>query len=188
MDDWNIRERGAVCSACAIPFTDKATCFTVLVTEPSGYQRQDFCRPCWDRSGGGIIRERLGVISYWQGECHPPPARPKDPLPREDAESLLRRLIERNDPVEIEARYILAVMLERKRILKHRETRKDGGKLLVYEHHQSGETFVIQDPQLRLDQLAGVQERVALMLRPPEVGPVEGAALSPSSGEPSATQ
>jgi hypothetical protein len=60
-------------------------------------------------------------------------------------------------------------MLERKRILKHRETRAETGKVLVYEHLKTGEVFLVNDPGLKLDQLAEVQKRVALMLKP---GPV----------------
>ncbi|MBI4027801.1 MAG: hypothetical protein HY360_22640 [Verrucomicrobia bacterium] len=113
-----------------------------------------------------MIREKAGVISYWQGIYEPPEPPPPDPLPKEDAESLLRRMIERNNPAEMEAKYILAVMLERKRILRHRETQKDGGKRLVYEHLRTGEVFIITDPQLRLDRLEEMQQRVVAMLNP----------------------
>ena len=87
-------------------------------------------------------------------------------------------MLERQNPAECEAQYILAVMLERKRILKHRETqsapedRMTSGetgarrKILVYEHQQTCEVFMIIDPGLHLDLLGEVQKRVAEMLRP----------------------
>ena len=110
-----------------------------------------------------MIRDKMGMISYWQGNYEVPAPPPPDPLPKEDAESILRKMMERNDPAELEAKFILAVMLERKRLLKHRQTQTESGKVLVYEHVKTGETFVIKDPQLRLDQLQDVQKRVALM-------------------------
>ena len=64
--------------------------------------------------------------------------------------------------------YILALMLERKRLLRPMEPRPDGaggGKLLVYEHVRTGETFVVADPGLRLDQVAEVQQEVAALLK-----------------------
>lgn len=165
MDDWNIQLRHDACSQCQKTFAEKDVFFTVLSTHLGGYLRQDLCRPCWDTSGGGSVREKAGVISHWQSVYEPPAPPPPDPLPKEDAESILRRMLERNDPTENEARFILAVMLERKRILKHRETRQDAEKILVYEHLRTGEVFMIADPGLHLDQLQEVQKRVATMLQ-----------------------
>jgi hypothetical protein len=63
------------------------------------------------------------------------------------------------------ARYILALMLERKRLLKEVETKEaDGGLTRIYEHVKTGELFIIPDPQLRLDQMAEVQSQVAELL------------------------
>ena len=165
MDDWNIQLRQDVCSQCQRAFAEKDAFHTVLSAHMGGYLRQDICCSCWDASGGASVREKAGVISHWQGVYEPPAPPPPDPLPKEDAESILRRMLERNDPAENEARFILAVMLERKRVFKHRETRQEAGKILVYEHLRTGEVFMIADPVLRLDQLQDVQRRVATMLQ-----------------------
>ena len=62
--------------------------------------------------------------------------------------------------------FILAVMLERKKLLKERDVQKmeDGRKLRVYEHKKTGESFLIVDPELKLNALGDVQEQVALLL------------------------
>ena len=121
-----------------------------------------------------MIREKVGVVSHWQGLYQVPVL--TNPLPQQNAESLFRTMLERHDPAECEALYILAVMLERKRILKHRETQLSSEalsetptrqkKMLVYEHHCTGEVFMIVDPELRLDQLNEVQRRVSDLLMP----------------------
>lgn len=171
MEDWKIQSRNHFCSHCQNPFQDKDSCFTVLSNSTEGFSRQDFCNPCWQSMGGSMIRDKSGVISYWQGSYEPPPPPPAEPLAKEDAESLLRKMIERNDPSEKETIYILAVMLERKKIVRHRETQKSVEPVLVYEHVASGEVFMVTDPQLRLDQLAEVQKRVAALLKPKEEAP-----------------
>jgi hypothetical protein len=105
-------------------------------------------------------------LSYWQGEYKVPAPPPPEPIQKETAETLLRKLVESTDPNHTAARYILAVMLERKKILKHRDTVADdnGRELLVYEHAGTGESFTVPDPHLRLDQLAEVQQQVAELL------------------------
>ncbi len=63
------------------------------------------------------------------------------------------------------ARYLLALMLERKRLLRQVEARQEeGSRTLIYEHVKTGEVFVIPDPELRMDQIAGVQAEVAELL------------------------
>ena len=84
---------------------------------------------------------------------------------KESVEALLRRLLEEDRPEYLNTRYVLAAMLERKKILKPVDVREtDSEKILVYEHARSGEAFLIIDPGLRLDQLDAVQDEVALLL------------------------
>ena len=84
---------------------------------------------------------------------------------KETAESLLRKLIELNDPRYIPAGYILAVMLERKRLLKVKEQLvRDGQRVFIYEQPATGDVFTIIDPALQLNQLEQVQRDVAALL------------------------
>ena len=93
---------------------------------------------------------------------------PPEPIQKETAETLLKKLCESNDPTQAASRYILAVMLERKKFLIHRDTVKgdDGQDLLVYEHKVTGESYTIPDPHLRLDQLTEVQQQITTLLHP----------------------
>jgi hypothetical protein len=106
-------------------------------------------------------------------------------------EALLRRLIEEDRPDQINARYVVALMLERKKILKQVDTRSENdGKLLIYEHAKTGEVFFIPDPRLRLDQLDSVQAEVYAWLAPDAAAPpaavdtlLKEAAQHESGGE-----
>jgi hypothetical protein len=162
MTEWDIQSRADACTGCRRPFADKEAYHTLLSLDGAGYARRDLCGGCF----AGATRD--GVISYWQGEYKVPPPPPPEAIQKETAETLLRKLVESTDPSHAAARYILAVMLERKRILKHRDTvhEENGGELLVYEHGRTGESFTLPDPHLRLDQLAHVQEEVAALLHP----------------------
>ncbi|MGQ9661733.1 MAG: hypothetical protein ACUVWX_05250 [Kiritimatiellia bacterium] len=81
-------------------------------------------------------------------------------------EELLRRLITNQTEEKVPVIYVLAVMLERKRILVERDVRETEAGLLVrvYEHRKTGETFLVCDPGLQLTQLEEVQRQVAEML------------------------
>jgi len=163
MDDWNLQSRASVCEACSQPFADKQVYHTLLFDAPPDLRRSDVCEPCWQKQSVGDTRNRAGFISHWQGIYKVPSV--TDPIRKETAETLLRKLIEQNDPRYAPAGYILAVMLERKRVLKVREqVVRDGKRVFIYEQPTTGDVFTIVDPSLRLDQLEAVQRDVAHLL------------------------
>lgn len=143
-----------------------------LFVGPEGYEREDLCLACWDEAA------RASALSVWKTVFKPPPPPAPEALKRETAESLLRQFMETEDPANRNAIYILAVMLERRRIFVERDVqvREDGLKIRVYEHRKSGETFVIPDPGLKLTELEQVQQEVVALLAG---GSPAGAAPAP---------
>jgi hypothetical protein len=164
MNEWNIQSRAHACEACGKPFADKEAYHTLLFDEKQDFRRSDVCRDCWQKQFSEGARDRKGFISYWQGIYEAPPA-VVDAIRKETAETLLRKLIELNDPRHIPAGYILAVMLERKRLLKIKEQlQRDGRRVFIYEQPATGDVFTIIDPALQLTQLEQVQRDVAALL------------------------
>ena len=177
-EDWNIQSPAHACAYTEKPFGKGEPIYTILSIGSDGFRREDICQSAWQAAGGEQIRDKAGVVSFWQHPYVPPPPPTPEPLKKEDAESLLRALLEKNLPEDKEVRYILAVMLERKRILKHRETLVDELKVLIYEHSKTGESFTIEDPRLRLDQIPAIQKRVAALLTPAHA-PVPAVEMAP---------
>ena len=165
MNDWNIQSRASACESCDRPFADKQPLHTLLSDEHTEQlRRMDVCEACWQNQFSDGARQRKGFISHWQ-TIYEAPAPPTDPIQKETAETLLRKLIEQNDPRYTPAAFILAVMLERKRIFKVKEQIvRDGKRVFIYEQPATGDVFTIADPDLRLDQLEAVQRDVATLL------------------------
>jgi hypothetical protein len=165
MNEWNIQSRAHACEACAKTFADRETFHTLLFDErAASLRRSDICEACWQNQFSDGARERKGFISHWHG-IYEAPAPVVDAIQKDTAEIILRKLIEQNDPRHAAAGYILAVMLERKRILKVKEqVMRDGQRVFIYEQPKTGDIFTIADPNLRLDQLEQVQRDVAQLL------------------------
>ena len=178
MNEWNIQSRGHACQSCQKSFAGGETYHTILSDEKRDFLRIDVCAKCWSDQYSES-RDRKGFISHWQGVYEAPPPAPADPIGRESAETLLRKLIEINDPKYAATSFILAVMLERKRLLKVKEQiRSEGKRIFIYEQPKTGDVFTIPDPELQLNLLDVVQRDVAQLLEhglPTE--PLAGAPL-----------
>ena len=184
MNEWNIQSRAHACEACGKSFADKEVYHTLLFDVKTDFQRSDICSDCWQKQFSEGARERKGFISYWQGVYEAP--RPRhDPIRKETAETLLRKLIDLNDPQYIPAAFILAVKLERERSLKVKEqVMREGKRIFIYEQPATGDLFTIVDPALQLNQLDAVQRDVAALLEHGLNPPAPAADPAPAAGAP----
>lgn len=162
--EWTIQSRADQCALTGQPFRDGEYFYTLLFDEKTGFRREDLSESAWQQRNSS---EGAQPFSFWRSKFEAPPPVEPEPLGKQTAEDLLRRYMAETTPEHANARYLLAVMLERKRLLKEIETRHgdDGSLVRIYEHAKTGEVFVIPDPQLRLDQIAAVQAQVADLLR-----------------------
>lgn len=165
MVDWNIQSRAGGCEACKKAFSDKEVFHTLLFDLKDSYHRSDICTECWTTQYGQGATDRKGFVSCWQSVfTFPAPPEP-EPIQKETAETLLRKLIEVRDPSQEAALFILAVMLERKRLFKVKaQLTEEGRRFFVYEHAKTGDLFHIADPNLQLAQLEQVQRDVGRLI------------------------
>lgn len=172
---WNIGSRARVCVVTGQPFAPGGSFYTALFMEEGSGNiiRQDFSPEAWE----GRSEYEAKPFSVWKSVC--PASGPgsaagdtnarEGALPKATAESLLRQLMEEGRPGQENACYILALMLERKKVLRQVSAREmEDGRVLVYEHGKTGEVFVVKDPGLHLAEMAHVQEEVAAWLKAPE--------------------
>lgn len=160
--DWEIKSRAHACARTGTEFHPGEMFYTMLIREGDGFRREDLSEEAW-----AARNDNIQPFSFWRSKYEPPaPPRP-EPLPRDDAEGLLRRLVAENNPAHTNARYILALMLERKRMLRPVESQDED--MLVYEHVATGETIVLANPHLSFEQIPAVQKEVSALLSPDSV-------------------
>ena len=172
--DWTIQSRAHACATTGRAFTEGEHFYTLLFFENGQFRREDLCEEAFRARN-----ENVAPFSQWKSKYAPPPPAQTEAVSKQTGEDLLRKYMEEEGSEHTNVRYILALMLERKRVLKEIEVKRggDGSLTRIYEHGKTGEVFVIPDPQLRLDQVADVQAQVATLL---------GAPPSPSAAQPAA--
>ena len=160
-NDWPIKSRADVCAMTNRPFVEGEQFYTLLFREGNGFRREDLSEEAWTSRN-----ENIRPFSFWKTRYEAPPPTPPETLPKENAEQLLRRFLAEN--LQPNACYVLAVMLERKRVMKQIKTEEtENGRVLIYEHVKNGDVFIVPDVQLRLDELEQLQNEVAHLLQSP---------------------
>jgi hypothetical protein len=182
-ESWHIRSRAHHCSATEKSFEEGEVFFTALFPDPEsdGYLRLDFSREAWDSRP----EDAESPFSFWRAIYKPPQVKAQvDIVDKQDPEVLLTRLVEEDEAHTENARYILAIMLERKKLLIETDCQKTRtGLLRVYQHRYSGEIFIVKDPQIPLSEVAPLQEEVQQLLAPKEKVAEEPPAEQSGSGE-----
>jgi len=159
-NEWAITQRSDACAVTHRPFVPGEYFYTLLYHGADGYRREDLSEEAWQGRN-----ENIRPFSFWKSRYEPSQPKPPEPLERQNAEQLFRRLIASNEP-PANACYVLAAMLERKRVLKQVKTEQNqNGRILIYEQPATGDVFIVPDPHLRLDELEAVQNEVAELLR-----------------------
>jgi len=191
IEQWHIRSRAHHCAGCGEPFTEGQPIYAAIFPDAhsSGYVRRDFSLAAWNDLADAPEKP----FSTWRSVYHAPQSEAKpDMVKKESAEELLRRLAEEDEEHTENARYILAIMLERKKLLRETDTQATpNGILRIYEHRRDGDVFIIRDPNIPLDQVESIQQDIIDLLensgRPQpaaEEEPSAAAAPGAGSGEP----
>lgn len=182
-EPWSIKSRSKTCAASEEAFEDGEKIRAAIFPDPesSGYLRRDYKVEAWEKS-----EDDESPFSTWLTTYTPPVIEEKpEAVVQDDPETLLGKLIEEDEAHTENARYILAVMLERKKILRETDTQElPTGKLRVYEQRKSGDIYIIKDPQIPLSDVDKVQEEVRALLDPqPEPEPEEETESETNSKE-----
>jgi len=163
-ESWHVRSRSRECAATQRPFTDGETIVTALFPDPesSGYLRRDYSVDAWNN----LPADAEKPFSFWKTIFSGPvTTETPDHAERLSPEEILVRLVEEDEDHTENTRYILAVMLERQKILRETDhQRTPNGILRVYEHRKTGEIYLIRDPDIPLSQVESVQNEVFLLL------------------------
>ncbi|MDR3402705.1 MAG: hypothetical protein P4L99_09415 [Chthoniobacter sp.] len=160
--EWSIQSRNNRCAVTGVEFQDGDYFYTLLFEDGASLRREDISEAAWKERN-----DNQQPYSFWRSKYEAPPPAAPEAIEKHTAEDLLRRYMEETSPQHAAARYLLAAMLERKRLLKEVESKHgEGGITRIYEHTKTGEVFVIPDPQLRLDQIEQVQAEVSSLLGP----------------------
>jgi hypothetical protein len=154
MTEYQIQAPTRRCTASGRELQVGERYFTALIEEDGHFQRQDFAAEAWKGPPAG-------AFSYWVGKV---PVTPDHHKPRFDdnlLEDCFERLSEPMEPGRVNFRYVLALLLIRRKRLKFEQSRVVGGEeRLVLSCPRSGRRWEVVNPKLSDDEMRAVQDEV----------------------------
>jgi hypothetical protein len=160
--EWNIGKRGAVCAQCNADFAPGTTYFSALFQKDGGFERRDYCAGCFQ------AHRPADIYYFWktapQPEGSAKPARPVVDI--EYVFDFFKRLDGDPNPQRVAFRYILALMLTRKKILGFEEKKKDeqGSDYQVFRERRGGEAHKVYEPALNEAEITAVSGELSVLL------------------------
>jgi hypothetical protein len=154
MIDYQIQPSTRRCSVTGRELQPGERCFSVLRDEGGKLVRQDFSPEAWQ----GVPP---GAFSFWAGRVPSPTGKRRLPIDDDLLLDCFHRLEDQTEPGKINFRYVLALLLMRRRRFTFVEARnEDGQETLLLRCGRTGARHEVVNPGLNDDEMAAVQEDV----------------------------
>jgi len=168
-ESFHVEASRRTCRACDREFQPNDAYVSALKdvesddAHPSGMARLDFCEEHWAQEAAGDTP----WIAFWRTRV-PEPEEPKSRRVVIDDDRLLEvffRLAGTEDPLKLDLRYVIGLMLIRKRRLKLEGTRRRGGEtVLRVRKSRSKELHDLLDRKLTDAALVSVSQEIGTLL------------------------
>ncbi len=163
--DWEVAKTQGVCAGCRQTFEAKQEYYAALAEanhgpeQSAGFKRRDYCQDCWQR-------EHPEVFCFWKTSV-PEPTQKKKLLVDDDVLlDFFERLAGVDEQAKINFRFVLALILMRKRILKYQQTElRDGKEFWIMGQVRQQSTHEVLNPQLDDASIEEVSEQLNAILR-----------------------
>jgi hypothetical protein len=154
MTDFEIAAPARTCAITGRELQPGAAVVSVLSEEAGKFVRSDFAADAWPGPPAG-------AIAWWHGRI-PTSGKPKKPSYNEDVLlDLFRHLAEAVDSPRVNFRYVVALLLMRRKRLKFEDLKKVNGQdVLVVRDAKTGTRYDAVDPRLTEEGIVEVQAEV----------------------------
>ena len=163
--DYDIAESSGLCSQCGRQLAAGEEYVAVLVDRGEKFGRDDFCTACWEAAQA----EPKQAFCVWRGRV-PAPTEPKSrTVDNEVLIEFFNKLDGFSEPAKVNFRFVLALMLMRKRLLVHKGSSSDeAGRdvwKMVFRHDRTPVEVI--HPELDEAMIAEVTAQLGAILEGP---------------------
>jgi len=159
MADWEINRPLGQCSGSGRKIEYGEEYYGALVEGEQGLQRRDFCGEYWER-------EKPPVYCFWKTKLAAPNEKKQLFLSDDMLVAFFERLAHETEPEKVSFRFVLALVLMRKRRLKYDSTKMEDGRE-IWRLRVTGDKDLVEvvNPHLSEDQIELLTSQVGQILQ-----------------------
>ena len=159
MDEWEINKPLGQCYGTERKIESGEEYFAALVETAEGLQRRDFCADYWES-------QKPDVFCYWKTRLPEPGQKKQLFVDDQMLMAFFERLEKETEPEKINFRFVLALILMRKRILKYDDTRTEDGQE-IWRLRIVGEKQIVEvvNPHLDEEQIEQLSSQIGEILQ-----------------------
>ena len=147
------------CQACAREIAAGEKLMAALRETPAGLERADICPACWP------AYEKADLLGFWQTTLHPPAVKKPMFVDDEVLCELFERLADAAEPAKVNFRFVLGLILMRKRRIIYESTRhEDGREIWSVKFKGREELMDLVNPRLDEQQVSEVSAQLGEIL------------------------
>jgi hypothetical protein len=159
MADWEIKKTLGQCTGTGREFEIGEEYFAALVEGEEGLERRDFSADYWNEA-------KPPVFCFWKTKMPNPEQKKKIFVDDEMLMSFFDRLAEETDPEKINFRFVLTLILMRKRKLKYDSCEiVDGDEVWTVKVTGQDRSETVVNPHLTEDQIEGLTSQMGQILQ-----------------------
>jgi hypothetical protein len=159
MDEWEINKPLGQCYGTERKIESGEEYFAALVETAEGLQRRDFCADYWDS-------QKPDVFCYWKTRLPEPGQKKQLFVDDQMLMAFFERLEKETGQEKINFRFVLALILMRKRILKYDDTRTEDDRE-IWRLRIVGEKQIVEviNPHLDEEQIEQLSSQIGEILQ-----------------------
>jgi hypothetical protein len=154
MTDYQIEPSARRCSVTGRELKPGEGYFSVLLDEGARFVRKDYSKEAWQGPPAG-------AFSFWQGRISTQRGPRRLPIDDDLLLDCFGRLAGQSEPSKVHFRYVLGLLLMRRKRFRFEEARQDKGQEVLHLRcTRTGNRYEVVNPCLTDEEMAAVQEDV----------------------------
>jgi hypothetical protein len=164
--EFNIAGVSPCCGACDSELPPGSEVVATLTETPEDFVRSDFCLPCWaNRAGAQGRGAEAEFFCVWRTRVPEPRQKKKLFVDNELLIHFFQRLTGAQEPAKVNFRFVLALILMRKRLLAYGRTdRRDGVEVWHMQLKSTGASHEVTNPQMDEAKIEQVSQQLGQIL------------------------
>lgn len=161
--EYNISKTSGQCATCKTPILPEEELMAVIRETDEAFIREDFCLNCWPSQPQ---EQDSSVLGVWRARVPKPEEKKKLLVDDEVLVNFFHRLEGTEEQAKINFRFVLALVLMRKRLLIYDRMNKDAQGNQTWQMHIRGNSQVhhVIDPDMDEDKIAQVSQQLGQIM------------------------